>query len=152
MAYSENRKTEKFEEIKKRVISGESLRNILKGKEMPSPTTFYTWLSEDEKKLEQYARITQIRADLIFEDMLNIADKTDKDVIVSSDGKEIINHNVINRDRLRIDTRKWILSKLHPKKYGDKLDLTTANEKLTNDITLTNEQVDKIINGLKPES
>ena len=31
----------------------------------------------------------------------------------------VTNHNVINRDRLRVDARKWAASKLAPKKYGD---------------------------------
>jgi len=36
----------------------------------------------------------------------------------------------VQRDRLRVDTRKWYLSKIMPKKYGDKLDVTTREEKL----------------------
>ena len=37
--------------------------------------------------------------------------------------------DVIARNRLRIDTRKWILSKMLPKVYGDKLiqEVTGAN-------------------------
>ena len=42
------------------------------------------------------------------------------DVIINEEGNPITNHNVIQRDRLRVDARKWALSKMNPKKYGDK--------------------------------
>jgi hypothetical protein len=47
-------------------------------------------------------------------------------------GEEQINHNVIQRNKLQIDARKWMLGKMQPKKYGDKLDVTTDGDKLQN--------------------
>jgi hypothetical protein len=44
--------------------------------------------------------------------------------------------NVVQRDRLRIDTRKWLLSKLEPKKYGDKVDVTSGNEPIKQNLTI----------------
>jgi hypothetical protein len=35
-----------------------------------------------------------------------------------------------NRSRLRIDARKWVASKLKPKVYGDKTDITSGGEQL----------------------
>jgi hypothetical protein len=65
--------------------------------------------------------------------MLTIADNTEKDIIVLEDGREIVDHNVVSRDKLRIDTRKWILAKMNPKKYGDssKVDVTSGGDKIT---------------------
>ena len=72
---------------------------------------------------------------IIFEEALDIADSFDKDVIIDKEGNEIINHNVINRDRLRVDTRKWFLSKLNPKKYGEKLEIESNNTQVIKGIT-----------------
>ena len=49
--------------------------------------------------------------------------------IIDKDGNEVVNHNVIQRDRLRVDTRKWYLSKLNPKKYSDKIQVDTSEFK-----------------------
>ena len=55
----------------------------------------------------QYARATGLRTDVIFDEIEDIAD---------GDGD-------VARDRLRIDARKWSLSKMQPKKYGDRLEI-----------------------------
>ena len=84
----------------------------LKGK--LSTQTFFDLLN-DINKSKTYARATQMRAELIEQETIEIADSGSKDV---------------NRDRLRVDTRKWLLAKLHPKKYGEKLDVTSDNKQL----------------------
>jgi hypothetical protein len=94
------------------------------------PDSFNKWLDSDELNMKQYARACLKRADIIFEEMIELADKQDKDVFVDADGNERTNHNVIHRNKLQIDTRKWMLSKMQPKKYGDKLDITSDHEKL----------------------
>ncbi len=53
--------------------------------------------------LEQYARVSELQTDIFIDEIIDIADGTENDV---------------QRDRLRIDSRKWIASKLKPKKYG----------------------------------
>jgi len=61
------------------------------------------------RMVEQYARAMELRAASLFDDMLAISDSDAVDV---------------QRDKLRVDTRKWALSKMMPKKYGDKLETT----------------------------
>jgi len=112
---------------------GKSALSAIKGK--MSTATFYE-LIKDEKKLNRYARAIEIRADKMAEEMLEIADNYEHDVIKDKDGKEIIDHAVVNRDRLRVDSRKWLLAKLHPKKYGDKIDMTSGNEKLPGNVNI----------------
>lgn len=119
MAYSDKEIKKIFDTICKRITEGESVKTILKDKDMPSSQTFWKWLEEDEKKSNQYARAKEIYADKVFEDIVLIADGTSDDVYVDEEGVEQVNHNIIQRDRLRIDARKWHLSKLNPKKYGD---------------------------------
>jgi hypothetical protein len=53
-------------------------------------------------------------------------DKVAEDIIDISDDKL----GDPQRDRLRVDARKWLLSKMLPKKYGDKLDVTSDGEKM----------------------
>jgi len=56
----------------------------------------------------------------MFKEMLAIADDASKDVVMV-DGKPRVDNEIAARSRLRVDTRKWALSKLAPKKYGDKV-------------------------------
>ena len=73
----------------------------------------------------QYARAREEQADRLFEECLAIADDTTDDVVMVADGKggqvERVNHENIQRSRLRVDTRKWMAGKLAPKKYGDRI-------------------------------
>lgn len=138
MAYSQKEINNIFNQICERIIEGESVKTILKDKDMPSSKTFWKWLEEDEDKVNQYARAKEIYADKVFEDIILISDGTDDDVLIDENGEQQVNHNIIQRDRLRIDARKWHLSKLYPKKYGDKLDVTSNGEKLQTPIFSSN--------------
>jgi hypothetical protein len=120
MAYSKKEIESIFKTICKRIENGEALRTILLEKTMPSSQTFYKWVDNDEIKSKQYARVAELRAENIFEDILTIADNQEEDIYIDDEGKEQTNHNVIQRARLRVDSRKWMLGKMQPKKYGDK--------------------------------
>jgi hypothetical protein len=79
--------------------------------------------------LDQYARAKEESADAFVEDMLDIADDGSNDWMEQKDkdGEAIgwrENGEAIQRSRLRVDTRKWIASKLKPKKYGEKIETT----------------------------
>ena len=129
MAYTEIQKNELFIDICSEITKGKSLRNILKEEDMPSTATFFVWLSEDEEKLKQYTRACDIRAEVIFDEMLEIADDGTNDFVKKQLGDgievEVLNSEHIQRSRLRVDTRKWLLSKLNPKKYSDRLQTDT---------------------------
>lgn len=136
MAYSEKEIKDLFNDICARVSDGESVRTLLLEKGMPSSKTFYEWLDNDSEKVKQYTRATNSRADKIFEDILVIADKQDNDVYeIEIDGKiiEKVDHNVINRNKLQVDARKWMVGKMNPKKYGDNkvIDLNVDDKKST---------------------
>lgn len=134
MAYSKKQVEDLFARIIQRIESGtESVRTILKDKDLPGSETFYKWLAKDEEKAKQYARATKIRADNIFDEMFDIADNSENDYmnkVVAGEVTRVLDPENIQRSRLRIDTRKWGLSKLNPKKYGDKLDMTSGGEKI----------------------
>lgn len=130
MAYTKEEIEEKFDLILKDIEeNGLSLRKALGGYNMPSSSTFYEWLDKDEAKAKRYARACEARADIMFDEMIDIADKQGEDVIGEDQyGNQIVNHNIISRNRLQVETRKWALSKMNPKKYGDKVDLNHGGQ------------------------
>lgn len=127
--YTQDQKDEIFERICMRVAGGRAIRNVIKDKDVYSIELFYKALV-DKDKAKRYARACEERAEEIFEDILTIADYSGKDQIDIGDGVMAVNHEAMQRDRLRVDARKWILSKMNPKKYGDKTDITSGGEKL----------------------
>lgn len=120
-----------------RIAEGESVRAIVKDDKMPSSSTIFRWLLDDTKQefWEQYEKARNVQCELMFEELLEIADdgtndwmdKFGKDGEVT--GKQLDSEHV-QRSRLRLDTRKWFLSKVLPKKFGDKLDMTSGGEKI----------------------
>src|SRR5258707_6607330 len=69
-----------------------------------------------------FARCTRAReeqADKLFREIIEIADDASGDYVTTSDGQEVVNHENIQRSRLRVDARKWAAARLAPKKYGD---------------------------------
>ena len=95
-------------------------------------TRIYDWMKEDTDLANKYARAKQDQADFLVEEMLAISDDDSEDAIfVETDDKSgksakmVCNNEFIQRSRLRVDTRKWIASKLKPKTYGDKFEIDT---------------------------
>lgn len=107
-------------EICQRISDGNSLRRICKADDMPNAATIYKWIGKYPAFNEQYARACVDRADAIFEEAIEIADDSANDFIETEDGQKL-NSEHVQRSRLRVDTRKWFVSKLNPKKYGEKV-------------------------------
>lgn len=87
-----------------------------------STKKFYELLDESEEKRKRYARACEERAEKMFDDILEIADESNADLAVC-DGKLIVDGEAIQRSKLKIEARKWMLAKMQPKKYGDKIDI-----------------------------
>ena len=102
-------------------INGLSLRKALINR--MSDNFFYELIDSDSEKKRQYARACNLREELIFDEIKEISDNQSNDVIETEDGIQV-NYNIIQRNKLQIDSRKWILSKMNPKKYGDKIDFS----------------------------
>lgn len=88
---------------------------------MPSLETIFKWLREKDNFSDQYRKATEDRAMAMFEEMIEIADDNSNDVVIGEDGKERCNTEFVNRSRLRVDTRKWAIARMHPKKYSEKI-------------------------------
>ena len=136
MAYSIEDKERIFNSIISEIENGASLRSVLRKDNMPDSRTFYKWIDEEKEKFVQYERSIEQRANVIFDEMFEIADKQGEDVTTDKDGNKVINPNIVQRNRLQIDVRKWALSKMMPKKFGDKMDHTTGGDKLTSSINV----------------
>lgn len=94
---------------------------------MPHAATVCRWLADERYALfrEQYARAREAQADALFDEALHIADSPLEGVKTktTSDGKiEESRGDMIEHRRLQVDTRKWMVAKLAPKKYGDKIE------------------------------
>ena len=133
MAYSEKEREKLFETIFELIENGKSLRKALATVKLSS-STFFIWIDENENKSKQYARACEERAEALLDEMIDIVDDTRNDIIETDLGDGIIvekpNNEVIQRSRLRYDARKWLISKLNPKKYGEKMDVTSGGDKI----------------------
>jgi hypothetical protein len=107
------------------IALGFSLRTICAEESMPCVKTIFNWFRTQPGFLQQYETAKEEQADALAEEMLDIADDGTNDWMEkkNKDGStfEVLNAEHVQRSRLRIDTRKWIASKLKPKKYGDKV-------------------------------
>jgi hypothetical protein len=92
--------------------------------------THLNWIRTTPEYFDQYARAKEDQSDLLIEEMIDIADDSSGDEKVTADGVVKMDSEYVQRSRIRIDTRKWIASKLKPKKYGDKVDVTSDGDKI----------------------
>ena len=118
-----------------KIAEGESLRGICRQEEMPAVSTVTSWLV-DETKPEFSARYAQARkaqAYLLADELIEIADDGTNDYVTktNSDGStyEALDSEHVQRSRLRLDTRKWYLSKVMPKDFGDSTNLKVSGDK-----------------------
>lgn len=130
--YTEKEKTELFDRICEIIIKGKSLRKALDEVSFPAKA-FFELLRSDTEKGKQYARATTERAELMFEDMLDIAD-SEPDRMETKKGYCIDNGSVQDK-RVRIETRKWALARMHPKKYSEKM-LEETNQPTESALTI----------------
>ncbi len=89
----------------------------------PDPKTFYRWLLDREELRQMYARAKDAQLQILADEIQAIADEPQPGEVVTikGDGREVRIADMIEHRKLRIESRKWLLAKLAPKKYGDKL-------------------------------
>lgn len=89
-----------------------------------SASAFYDLCDSDPQLAERYARAKSRQADYMADLMTEVAFE-DKD-----DEKDFVGINHIHRDRLKVDTLKFIAAKLKPQRYGDKIDVTSQGKEI----------------------
>ena len=124
---------ELVDKICNRIAEGESLRSICSSKGMPKRQSVMRWLADETKTYLhiQYAAAREAQADYYADEIIALAD-----------GAEL-SHEGIAHARLQVDARKWVASKLKPKKYGDSVRQEHSGVVGTADVTsvLTDEQL-----------
>ena len=123
------------DKICEQLAVGYSMRTVSKEPNMPSVETIFRWIRTYPEFNDQYARAKREAADAMSEDLLDIADDGTNDWMEDNYDKGktpgyALNGENIQRSKLRVDTRKWLMAKMKPRIYGEKLDMTTDGEKL----------------------
>lgn len=121
------------DEICARVAAGESLLKVCKDEHMPDRVTVYRWLlatDENGNKVHEvfcnkYEEAVNTRTDHMFDEIAEIADES---LSIIKSGAEKKSSAYAAAQRLRVDARKWYLSKVMPKKYGDRQTVTTEDK------------------------
>lgn len=120
------------------LAEGQSLRKICAIDTMPRVTSIMNWLAKGAAKtkpydafLEQYIRAREAQAEVLADEIVDIADDATQDELFTDEGKRVCNAEFVARSKLRVDARKWVASKLLPKKYGEKVqqELSTKDDK-----------------------
>ncbi len=101
-----------------------SLNRICKEPGVPSKGVVLAWVKADPDLADQYAHARAQLMASYAEDIVDIADDNSRDTYEVEDRhgnvREIVDHDVVQRSKLRIEARKWLLSKVGPKVYRDK--------------------------------
>lgn len=115
-------------EVLARLASGETLTKICKDEHMPSRRMIFSWVYRTTSKIEPFAtEYVKARMEALYgiaDEMRDIADDASNDWTVDANGNPIVDREHISRSKLRIDTRKWELSKLLASVFGDKVQHT----------------------------
>lgn len=116
------------------LAKGRSLRRICADDEnMPDESTVRAWAVRDESGFHpQYTRARDVGLDAMADELLDICDTPEigRRTVHRDSGTEIIEADMIEHRRLKIDTRKWYLSKLAPKRYGQQHQDNEADREL----------------------
>jgi hypothetical protein len=130
MARPSDKTVELTDKIIARMTEGESLRSICRDDDFPHIATVLRWVASDDVFRDQYACAMDIRADMLFEQAIEIADTPVLGIEreTSETGVKIKEGDMLGHRRLQVDTRKWAASKMNPKKYGDKQEITAVGD------------------------
>ena len=103
-------------ELCARLSMGASLRTVCNSDDMPQISTVYEWFRLHPGFLDMYRAAKQEAADALAEEILDISDAATPENVQTA--------------RLRVDTRKFLMAKMKPKRYGDKIDVTSDGKAL----------------------
>lgn len=113
--------------ICQRLALGNSLRKVCESDDMPAMSTVFLWLAEHSQFSEQYTHATEERADAHNEELLELGDEA---ISLAQTVSDKASSAVVQAVKLKADNLKWSMSKMKPKKYGEKLDMTTNGKDL----------------------
>jgi hypothetical protein len=119
------------DEICDRLAEGEPLNAICRSPGMPDQRAVRKWARERTDFGPRYARARSIGYELLADEVIVIGDSP----CVGPNG--YVDNGAVQRARLMSDNRKWLLSKVLPRVYGDKVEISgDANAPLVQRIEL----------------
>lgn len=110
-----------FDTICERLENGEVLRAICDNEEMPDRSTVLRWIANDDGKRRRYDSARQACVEYWSDEIIQIATDGSRDTVTDEKGRARCDHEWVARSRLRIDTIKFLMTKINPLKWGDKL-------------------------------
>jgi len=100
-----------FESFIEQIYRGKSLKSLVEDDpRCISYEDFLRWIKRDPQRNERFKESQEMRTEFLASEILDIADGVEAIDPAASD--------TVNRDRLRIDTRKWLMSAHNKKRYG----------------------------------
>lgn len=107
--------------ICERLADGETLKAMCRDEGMPDDRTVRRWALDDLHGFgKRYARAREIGYLKMADEVIDLADDKSADSFIDGEGARRPDHAAVQRSRLQVDTRKWLLAKCLPKIYGDK--------------------------------
>lgn len=122
--------------ILEQIAGGKFLTEICDDPAMPSCSTVFKWRLDHHEFSEAYAHAREAAADKMVIETVAIADDGRNDTYLDDDGNPRVDTDVIQRSKLRVETRKWLLARMAPKEYGDRIETHHSGEiKQTSELT-----------------
>jgi hypothetical protein len=120
------------DEICQRLSQGQTLTSICRDEHLPPLDTIIGWVMADSGAAfdagfqRKYARAREVQLEHMAEEVQDISDDARNDYmdrVVGKDGEtvRVLDNEHVQRSRLRVDTRKWLLSHRAPARYGDRI-------------------------------
>lgn len=106
-----------FEEILDRIAHGEPLKQICRTEGFPSSSTVFDWLKDSKEFTDRYAQARLRQYEVWADEIITIAHEQPS-LVLNKAGSPSIDSAWVQLQRLKVDSRKWLLSKLCRARYG----------------------------------
>jgi hypothetical protein len=113
-------------EITTRISGGKSLSTVLKEPNMPGWATFQDMLKINEQLRVAYDKAVQDRADKLADEIIELSDAVMPEGLRGPEASAWV-----QQKRLQVDARKWVASKLKPRTYGDRIDVSVVDQRIS---------------------
>jgi len=116
-----------MEVVCERIAGGESVRQICEGSDMPDRRQINRWIWADPALRAQYLDACRARTYFYNEEIIEIADECRKGIktVVKETANgtftETTEIDLVERARLQIDTRKWVMARMNRVDFGEKV-------------------------------
>jgi terminase small subunit-like protein len=118
-----------FDEICRRLADGKTLLQICRDPEMPSRETVRRWIGNDDVRRRQYDQARRDGTDSLADELVELGWDTSNDTLINEKGTPVANHDWLGRVRIKSETIRFLLAKLNPRRYGDRMpDVIAAKE------------------------